>query len=159
MKYVKTQIPKLDILIDDGGHTINQQIVTFEELYDHINDDGIYLCEDLHTSYWRNYGGGFNNPNSFIEYSKKLIDSINAWHSQDPRHIVDYFKKNTYAMHYYDSALVVEKKLMSPNVAEMNGEIVIPIYNFPTPKLKQSYLKKIFNRVFKTNKQYEKSYL
>ena len=51
-------IPKIDILIDDGGHTMEQQIVTFEELFDHINPDGVYLCEDMHTSYWEEYGGG-----------------------------------------------------------------------------------------------------
>src|SRR5690606_20965417 len=67
LKYVKSQIPRFDILIDDGGHTMNQQIVSFEELYGHIKEDGIYMCEDLHTSYWKEYGGGYKNPNSFIE--------------------------------------------------------------------------------------------
>ena len=54
---LKTQIPKVDILIDDGGHTMRQQIVTFEEMFDFVKDDGVYLCEDLHTSYWGSYGG------------------------------------------------------------------------------------------------------
>ncbi|MGX2982829.1 hypothetical protein [Helicobacter sp. 23-1045] len=58
---VKEQIPKVDILIDDGGHTMRQQIVTFEEMYPHIKHDGIYWCEDLHTSYWKAYGGGGQN--------------------------------------------------------------------------------------------------
>ena len=35
---VKKQIPKLDILLDDGGHTMKQQIVTFEEMYDHVKE-------------------------------------------------------------------------------------------------------------------------
>ncbi len=54
---LKRKIPKVDILIDDGGHTMKQQIVTFEEMYDFVKDDGVYLCEDLHTSYWKSYGG------------------------------------------------------------------------------------------------------
>ena len=62
------------ILIDDGGHTMEQQIVTFEELYDHINDGGIYLCEDVHTSYLEKFGGGYQKEGTFIEYSKKIID-------------------------------------------------------------------------------------
>src|SRR5450432_1914397 len=33
---IKNEIPDLDILIDDGGHTMRQQIVTFEYLYDKI---------------------------------------------------------------------------------------------------------------------------
>ena len=54
---LKTKIPKVDILIDDGGHTMRQQIVTFEEMFDFVKDGGVYLCEDLHTSYWKSYGG------------------------------------------------------------------------------------------------------
>jgi len=149
LKYVKTQVPKFDILIDDGGHTMQQQIVSFEELYEHIKDDGLYLCEDLHTSYWENYGGGYNNPKSFIEYSKKFIDSINAWHSRDKQLIVNDFTKHTYALHYYDSVLVIEKKLISSPIVEMTGEIIIPIDNFPTPILKQSILKQIKSKLLR----------
>lgn len=54
---LKTKIPKVDILIDDGGHTMRQQIVTFEEMFDFVKDGGVYLCGDLHTSYWKSYGG------------------------------------------------------------------------------------------------------
>jgi cephalosporin hydroxylase len=149
LKYVKTQVPKFDILIDDGGHTMQQQIVSFEELYDHIKDDGLYLCEDLHTSYWEKYGGGYKNSNSFIEYSKNFIDSINAWHSRDKNLTVNNFTKNAYALHYYDSVLVIEKKLMSPPIVEMKGEIIIPIDNFPTPVLKRSLLKRIKSKLLR----------
>jgi len=81
LRLLKQQLPKLDILIDDGGHTMEQQIVTFQELFPHISANGVYMCEDLHTSYWRSYGGGYLNPNSFVEYSKRLIDYLNAYHS------------------------------------------------------------------------------
>ena len=106
LKNLKNQIPKIDILIDDGGHMMNQQIVAFEELYDHIKDDGIYLCEDLHTSYWDNYNGGYKNPDSFIEYSKNFIDQINAWHSREKDLKVDQFTRTTNSVHYYDSILI-----------------------------------------------------
>src|SRR4051812_46832121 len=33
LRQVKEQIPPVDILIDDGGHTMTQQIVTYEELF------------------------------------------------------------------------------------------------------------------------------
>ena len=42
-KQVKSEVPKLDILIDDGGHAMRQQIVTFEEMYPHINPGGGYI--------------------------------------------------------------------------------------------------------------------
>jgi hypothetical protein len=149
LKYVKTQVPQFDILIDDGGHTMQQQIVSFEELYGHIKDDGLYLCEDLHTSYWKHYGGGYKNRNSFIEYSKNFIDYINAWYSKDKKFKVNDFTKSTYALHYYDSVLVIEKKLMAPPKVEMKGEIIIPIDNFPTPIVKQSLLKRIKSKLLR----------
>lgn len=149
LKYVKSQIPKLDILIDDGGHIMNQQIVSFEELYTHIKDNGLYLCEDLHTSYWENYGGGYKNQNSFIEYSKNFIDSINAWHSRQKNFPINNITQNTYALHYYDSVLVIEKRIIRRPVSKMIGEIVIPIENFPTPLPKPSVRGKSIKRVFR----------
>lgn len=149
LQYVKKQVPKFDILIDDGGHTMQQQIVAFEELYCHIKDGGLYLCEDLHTSYWKDYGGGYKNPNSFIEYSKNFIDLINAWHSREKQLTVNNFTRNAYALHYYDSVLVIEKKFMVPPIVEMKGEIIIPINSFPGPNLKRGFLMKFLNKIFK----------
>jgi len=83
LKKVKENIPKIDILIDDGGHTMLQQIVTFEEIFQHIDANGVYLCEDIHTSYWLNFGGGHKRNKTFIEYSKNFIDLINAHHSEE----------------------------------------------------------------------------
>lgn len=133
LKFVKDQIPPLDILIDDGGHEMRQQIITFEEMYGHIKEDGIYLCEDLHTSYWEEYGGGYKNPGSFIEYSKNFIDFLNAWHIPEKILPVNEFTKSTYSLHYYDSVLVVEKKKMNPPECKMIGEIMIPLEQFVPP--------------------------
>lgn len=120
---VKRQMPKLDILLDDGGHTMQQQIVTFQEMFNHIKDDGVYLCEDCHTSYWKNYGGSYKNQSSYIEYTKNWIDQINAWHSREPQLRVDEFTKSAYSVHYYDSIVVVEKRDMKPPVVKRTGSI------------------------------------
>jgi len=82
LEEVKRKIPQVDILIDDGGHTMKQQIVTFETLFEHVKDNGVYLCEDLHTSYWLEFGGGHKRKGTFIEYSKDFVDVINAYHSR-----------------------------------------------------------------------------
>ena len=133
---VKT-LPKIDILVDDGGHTMRQQITTFEELYAHVNENGIYLCEDLHTSYWKWYGGKFAGRKTFIEYSKHLIDYLNAWHSETRRLQVNDFTKTAYALHYYDSVLVIEKKKMGRPCEVRSGFPVInqvPVNPVPFPK-------------------------
>tara|TARA_R110002126_G_scaffold208374_3_gene355254 strand:- start:790 stop:1470 length:681 start_codon:yes stop_codon:yes gene_type:complete len=40
-----------DIIIDDGGHTMEQQLVTLGYMFKYLNSDGIFVVEDLHTSY------------------------------------------------------------------------------------------------------------
>lgn len=121
---LKKQIPKLDILLDDGGHTMKQQIVTFQEMFGHIKENGIYFCEDCHTSYWENYGGGFKKPTTFIEYSKNWIDKINAWHSKESQLKVDEITKSIHSVHYYDSIVVVEKRHMTPPQVKKTGSII-----------------------------------
>lgn len=146
---VKSQIPKVDIIIDDGGHSMNQQIVSFEELYGHVKDGGIYLCEDLHTSYWEVYGGGYKKPDTFIEYSKGFIDSINAWYARDKKLNVNDFTLNTYGLHYYPSMLIIQKRSMEKPVSKRQGNIIIPLENFPLPDIKQSFYKRNFRNIKK----------
>lgn len=122
LEKLKAEIPKVDILIDDGGHTMNQQIVTFESMYEHIKENGVYLCEDLHTSYWPEYGGGVERSGTFIEYSKKFIDYLNAWHSQETAQLsINEFTKSTHSLHFYDSVLVIEKRKLSTPFHLMTG--------------------------------------
>ncbi len=114
-KRIKTKIPKVDILIDDGGHYMEQQIVTFEEMFPHIKDDGVYLCEDTGTSYdSRKYDSGYKKENTFIEYSKNFIDYIHAWFATGQELQVNEYTRSMHSLHYYFGVLVVEKKVMYP---------------------------------------------
>jgi hypothetical protein len=65
-----------DVIIDDGGHRMEQQIISFEHLFPHLNSNGIYVIEDLHTSYWSCLGGG-NHGQTTIAVLKHLIDKVN----------------------------------------------------------------------------------
>jgi len=122
LRKLKKEIPKIDILIDDGGHGMKQQIISFEELFDHIKSDGVYLCEDLHTSYWLNFGGGYKRRGTFIEYSKNFIDYLNAYHSRQKSLKVNSFTKSVNSIHYYDSVIVIEKNIVFPPYSERSGE-------------------------------------
>jgi hypothetical protein len=111
-------VPTFDIIIDDGGHTMNQQIITFQCIYNHMTENGVYLCEDLHTSYWKEFGGGLKNPNSFIEFSKNIIDCLNADHlklnndrynKNNASNLQKHICQTTNSITYYDSVVVFEK--------------------------------------------------
>ena len=103
-----------DIVIDDGGHSMGQQIATFEEMWPQIRDGGAYLAEDTHTSYRAEYGGGWRRPGAFIEYVKNMADEVNAWHSQDPAHTAGRYARSVAGLHFYDSIVVLDKDTVPP---------------------------------------------
>mmetsp|Transcript_1999 Transcript_1999/g.2238 ORF Transcript_1999/g.2238 Transcript_1999/m.2238 type:complete len:416 (-) Transcript_1999:54-1301(-) len=56
-KDVLSQVPKIDILIDDGGHSVEQQIATLGIMLPHVSPDGVYITEDVHgrdNEFWQN---------------------------------------------------------------------------------------------------------
>ena len=138
---IKRKIPKVDILIDDGGHTMEQQITTFEELFDHIKDNGIYLCEDLHTSYWLKYGGGLKRNGTFIEYSKDWIDFLHAYHSHQKSLQPNEFTRTVNSIHYYDSIVIIEKKLREKPKLVKSGKISFKNKTIDKKELKSFKLK------------------
>ncbi len=132
LRTLAQQIPHIDILIEDGGHTMKQQIHTFEELYPSVAEDGIYLCEDTHTSYWKGFGGGYKRRGTFIEYSKNWIDDIHAWHSEQPGKLaVSAFTRSAHSLHFYDSIVVIEKRKIDKPFDLKTGTPSIPIYKPP----------------------------
>ena len=104
------RLGKIDVVIEDGGHKMDQQINTFEELWPYMRDGGVFLVEDLHTSYWPKWGGAYRKPGTFIEYAKNLIDQQHAWHSRGTENFdVDKYTRTIRGMHVYDSIIVFDK--------------------------------------------------
>ena len=114
---LRRRYPRVDIVIDDGGHRMEQQIVTFEQLFPHVQPNGVYLCEDLHTSYMPRYGGGLRKDGTFIERAKSLVDSLHGWVAgdpfADPAVKTDDFTRSVHGIHFYESIVVIEKRPMS----------------------------------------------
>lgn len=104
---------EIDVFIDDGGHFMDQQILTFEKIFPRIAKGGVYICEDCHTSYIRYNGGGLHRKGSWIEYAKNYIDTLNKdWHSEVD---TEQERKNEIgtdltSVHFYDSMVVFEKE-------------------------------------------------
>jgi hypothetical protein len=77
------QVDSVDVLLDDGGHTYDQQIVTTEHVLEHINEGGMLVVEDTHTSYMEGFGP---KKYSYLNYVKLLIDKLNfRFHSLHKR--------------------------------------------------------------------------
>ena len=56
LRVVVERTPEFDIIIDDGGHMMGQQQISFGFLFKHVKSGGMYFIEDLHTSYWPHNG-------------------------------------------------------------------------------------------------------
>jgi len=75
----------VQFIIDDGSHIPEHQLLTFDFFFQNLlQPGGIYIVEDIETSYWNKgdcYGYptnyGYKNPRSFIERIKPMVDRIN----------------------------------------------------------------------------------
>lgn len=114
MRSLAHEVGQVDVVLDDGGHRMNQQVVTFEALFPIVALGGVYICEDVHTSYDRGFGGGLRAPGSFIEYMKRKIDEMHGWYTQEaePTTYLRWMK----SVAFYDSMVVIEKDQVNPPI-------------------------------------------
>ncbi len=45
---IRREVPRIDVLVDDGAHRVEEQIATLEEMLPHLAPGGVYICEDTH---------------------------------------------------------------------------------------------------------------
>lgn len=108
---VSEQWGPFDIVLDDGSHEMEHQILTFETLFPLLNENGVFICEDCHSSYSSRYSGGYKKKDTFIEYSKNFVDCANSqFVDWDKMQELPFYASYVKACHYYDSMVVVEKK-------------------------------------------------
>jgi 23S rRNA U2552 (ribose-2'-O)-methylase RlmE/FtsJ len=100
----------VDIVIDDGSHIASHQFASFNVLFPLLAQDGIYICEDLHTSYWDDWEGGYKRTGTFIEFTKDIIDHMHEWYFHNTSTLDDLnLKKSVLGVSVYDSVVVIEK--------------------------------------------------
>jgi len=109
------KIGEVDIILDDGGHTNFQQIVTSCSCIPFIKDDGILVVEDVFHSYGVSYGAsGFYNPSkySFINFCKKTIDDVNYRFPENKKFKFS-LNKNVYSVEFFEAmvAFNINKEL------------------------------------------------
>jgi hypothetical protein len=73
-----SNIQLFDIIIDDGGHTMNQQKTSFMTLLPLVRSGGLYVIEDLETSSLESHGGAYLNSSSTIAMIKNFVDEVQA---------------------------------------------------------------------------------
>jgi len=112
LELVTNEIGPLDIVIDDGSHQSEHIIESFKILFPKLKDGGIYVVEDLGTSYWKAFGGdskNLNNPKTAMNFIKSLTDCLNHQEIADENYIDTYFDNNIVSMHSYRSLVFIYK--------------------------------------------------
>jgi len=77
--------PQFDIIIDDGSHLSSDIVKSFALYFERVVEGGIFIAEDLHCSYWRQFEGGLFDPYSSISFFKLLADIISHEHWGIPK--------------------------------------------------------------------------
>lgn len=109
-KFLET-VPSIDVFVDDGSHINSHQILTFCKVWPKISPNGVFICEDMHTSYWSEYGGGLQKSGTFIEFAKQMIDCLNMDHLRNvsPAEHFKELTKEIKSIMFYDGQVVFTK--------------------------------------------------
>ena len=124
----------LDIIIDDGSHVNSHVIESFNLLFPKLNDGGIYVIEDVQTSYWEDYGGDssdLNNPATMMNFFKSLTDCLNHKEIVKPGYQPGYYDKKIISIHFYHNLIFIYKgnNDEESNVVKNNAERAAFSYN------------------------------
>jgi SAM-dependent methyltransferase len=94
----KEKAPAIDILVDDGGHRMEQQIVTLEEMLPHLRPGGVFLCEDITGEH-----------NGFSGYMQGIVANLNAFRGSGSEATPTEFQTWIQSVHFYPFMTVIEK--------------------------------------------------
>jgi demethylmacrocin O-methyltransferase len=108
------EIGEPDIIIDDGSHINEHVITTFTLLFPKLKMGGIYVIEDIETSYWPDYGGdseNLTNPSTMMNFFKSLADCLNHQEFVKDNYSPSYFDKYVSSIQFYHNLVFIFKGL------------------------------------------------
>jgi hypothetical protein len=89
------QVPRVDVLLDDGGHQPHQQIVTLKAMLPALSPGGVYICEDSH--------GSTHAFHSFVDGLTRRLHSLDLGGHPSP------LQQHVASVHRYPFITVIEK--------------------------------------------------
>lgn len=129
LKFVNTVGGEFDIILDDGGHTMVQQITSFKTLFPFVKKGGLYVIEDLGTSFLSEWGGYGSKPNpksgpgTTVTFLQQLVEDINSFtvlpcglpffcadYKRYTAVQLNYFQQHIAAIHCYNCMVIIEKR-------------------------------------------------
>ena len=98
----------LDIVIDDASHVNAAVLASFDVLFPHVREGGIYAIEDLQTSYWPKFGGSLDPlAATSMNALKRLADGLNHAERIEPGYQPTFLDRNVRSVHFYHNLAFV----------------------------------------------------
>jgi hypothetical protein len=122
LEFISKTGGNFDIILDDGGHQMDQQINSFRTLFPALKSGGIYIIEDLATSFSHlNTSVTESLPGTTVFFLKELIDQINSFTVRPPHlpyfcadytkhHNLNYYQQHIHSIHFYNCMVVIIKR-------------------------------------------------
>jgi hypothetical protein len=117
---IKNKYPEgIDIIIDDGSHINSLTIASFNLLFNHLNKGGIYIIEDTHCTYGKDFwpefvryannwpGMSLNSPEINFDNKREDIDNF----FKEKIKLMDSLKGEIYSVHFYSETVIIEKTI------------------------------------------------
>ncbi|HEX5615434.1 MAG TPA: class I SAM-dependent methyltransferase [Acidimicrobiia bacterium] len=101
-----------DLVVDDGSHRAEHIVASFGALFPMLRNGGVYVIEDLQTSYHPGYGGGPpGTPGTGIDLVKQLVDAVHRAHVRDgdDLDVPAAARSAVRAVHVYEKIAFIEK--------------------------------------------------
>ena len=103
---------EFDIIIDDGSHLAKDVKKSFELLFPSLKENGLYVIEDIQTSYNHFFGGNpfdLKYSNSHMNFFKQLTDSLNYQEIANPFYIEKKYDGKITNISFYHNMVFVRK--------------------------------------------------
>ena len=129
-----------DVIIDDGSHFPKHQKKSFEVLFNYLSDGGVYIVEDMRSSYRKGYEGDPNlGKGNLVEFFKALSHAPNSEMLKRKFLIKLRNYKNIELIFFFNGAVLIKKKNKKHKIAS-SKDLNKSYKSFDKRKTKQGYL-------------------
>tara|TARA_B100001057_G_scaffold473339_1_gene537709 strand:+ start:445 stop:1257 length:813 start_codon:yes stop_codon:yes gene_type:complete len=156
IKEIIREYGNFDIIIDDGSHLRKDVIKSFHLLFPYLNNDGLYVVEDMQTSYNHFFGGNpfdLKYSNSHMNFFKHLTDRLNYQEIANPFYISNKYDAKITNISFYHNLVFVRKgenyKLSKEVINHSYEDMKFSVKSSRTGNSFKYYLKyKIFYKIY-----------
>lgn len=111
----------VDVILDDGSHVMSHIHASLRYLFPKLSTPGLYMIEDLHTAFWKKWGGGYDAQANFFNTVNAITRDMHHWyHQRAAKHPPT--ARFVSGVHVHDSIVVLEKSKPQNPVYSIVGQ-------------------------------------